>query len=196
MAKNLSLSKQRMREHLEREEHIWRGVPGPNKLDSYGKPFIQSKNLIQNSYTDQSMKAGGDTENEATEMKGSQITANGNGTSAENNGTSQEMRQDFTSTQHGRGSWDYGMTRQRQPRYQTQSYSQMSHGFNHQDNFGGEGEDMRPGMQKFSTQRPGNGHYFNRNHAQRGNSRGNFHRGGGGKTNLNPMTMHDPFGKF
>ena len=155
-------------------------TPGPKKLDSNGKPFVQSRIPIKSMGADQSEKVGGEAENMVTEMKVDQNTANANGTNVENHGAPQETRQEFTSTQHGRGKWEYA-TRQKQPRYQTQNYNSTSQGFNHQGGFGGEGEDMRPGMQKFSTQRSGNGQYYNRNYPQGWNPRGSFHKGGGGK---------------
>ena len=193
-ANDSSISKQKMREYLEREEHIWRGTPGPNKLDlNTGRPFVQDRTPVLKGGTSNTMKTGGDPEKVPTEMKVDKNIAETNGTIAENFGHQMDTRQVFTNTQQSRGRWE--QTRYRQPKHYTQSYNYPSQGYNHQGGYRGDVEDTRPSMQKFGPQRSTGGQPYNKSYPQNWNPKGGFHKGGGGKLDHYPMTMQDSYGR-
>ena len=192
-AKDPSVSKQKMREYLEREEHIWRGTPGPNKLDSNGKPFVQGQTTIPSGGVERTLRTGGDAERIAAGMKADHSAAGASGTVTENYGPPNDSKQVFMNTQQSRGKWE--QTRHRQPRHHTQSYNHMSQGHNHQGGFRGDGEDVRHSMQKFGPQRSTNGQYYHKDYPQNWNSRGGYHKGSGGRPDHYPMTMQDSYGR-
>ena len=192
-AKDSGVSKQKLREYLEREEHIWRGTPGPNKLDmTTGRPFVQDRTPSLKGGTDSVTKLGGDPGKVVTEMKVDQNVAEANGTVTESFGNPKDMRQSFTSTQQGRGRWE--QARPRYPRHRPQGYNYPSQGYNHHGGYRGDGEDMRPNMQKLGPQRSTGGQFYNKSYPQNWNPKGGFHKGGGGKPDQYLMTMQDSYG--
>ena len=180
-AKDPSVSKQKMREYLEREEHIWRGTPGPNKLDSNGRPFVQSRTTNLSGGVEKTSRTGGGN------------LAGASSTITENHGLPNDSKQAFINSQQNRGKWE--PTRHRQPKYHTQGYNHMSPGQNHQGGFRGDGEDVRHSMQKFGPQRSTNGQYYHKDYPQNWNSRGGYHKGSGGRPDHYPMTMQDSYGR-